>query len=141
VVVDDPHGMHASVSVDAASEWLAGAPDVVARLEAARHPRIADVGCGRGVSTLALAHAFLDAHVDGLDDDPASISDARRRARGEGLDGRVRFLQAGAGELTGPYDLILIRGPLHDPAAALTALAAGGTVLVATAGGISRLHP
>jgi trans-aconitate methyltransferase len=133
--------MHPSLSIEAASAWLAGVPDVVARLEGVRHPRIADVGCGRGVTTLAFAHAFLDAHVDGLDADAASIAEARRQAWEVGLDGRVRFLQAGAGELTGPYDLILLRGPLHDSAAALAALAAGGTVLVATAGRISRMYP
>ena len=65
-------------------------PDVVARLESARHPRIADLGCGQGCSTLALAHAFLDAHVDGIDSDPGSIADARATPRA-GLDGRVRF--------------------------------------------------
>jgi 2-polyprenyl-3-methyl-5-hydroxy-6-metoxy-1,4-benzoquinol methylase len=117
--------------------WLATMPDVVARLESMRHPRIADLGCGQGVSTIALAHAFLDAHVDGIDADPASITDARRHARDAGLDGRVRFLHVDATELAGPYDLILILEALHDLArpvdalvAARAALATDGTVLV-----------
>ena len=157
--------MHPSASVNGASDWLAAAPDVVARLEAARHARVADIACGRGLSTVALAHMFLDAHVDGLDGDTESIADARRLARDAGLDGRVRFVRAHAAELTGPYDLIVIRAALPDPlpalAAAHAALAASGALLVASgeravdaaalqagfsrvealAAQISRLHP
>ena len=122
-----------------AADWLAAMPDVVARLECARHARVADVGCGQGFSTLAIAKAFLRAHVDGLDLDPGSIADARRHADEAGLDGRVRFIETDAAELAsrGPYDLILILEALHDMARPLdalratrAALAAGGTVLV-----------
>ena len=114
-------------------------PDVVARLESAQHPRVADLGCGQGFSTVAIAGAFLDAWVDGLDVDDASIADARRHAAAAGLDGRVRFLAGDASELAahGPYDLILVLEALHDmadPVAALraarAALAPGGTLLV-----------
>jgi 2-polyprenyl-3-methyl-5-hydroxy-6-metoxy-1,4-benzoquinol methylase len=122
-----------------ASDWLAAMPDVIARLESARHARVADVGCGQGFSTLAIANAFLDAHVDGLDADPGSIVDAHRHASDAGLDGRVRFIAADADELPrhGPYDLVLILEALHDMArpvdalrAARAALTPDGTVLV-----------
>jgi methylase of polypeptide subunit release factors len=88
-------------------DWLAAMPDVVARLEAAARPRIADVGCGQGWSTIALARAFPNAWVDGLDADPASVADGRRHAAQAGLDGRVRFIEADAAELAehGPYQL------------------------------------
>ena len=121
------------------SDWLAAMPDVVARLESAQHARVADLGCGQGFSTLAIAGAFLNAWVDGLDVDGASIADARRHATQTGLDGRVRFLDGDAGELAahGPYDLILVLEALHDMAdpdaalaAARAALVPGGTVLV-----------
>ena len=121
------------------TDWLAAMPDVLARLECTRHPRVADVGCGQGFSTLAVADAFLDAHVDGFDLDAGSIADARAHAAEAGLDGRVQFIEADAGELTahGPYDLVLVLEALHDmadPAAALraahAALAPAGTVLV-----------
>jgi ubiquinone/menaquinone biosynthesis C-methylase UbiE len=100
---------------------------------------VADVGCGQGFASVAVARAFLGAHVDGLDADPASIADARAHAREAGVDGRVRFIEADAADLAahGPYDLVLILESLHDmadPAAALAAaraaLAPGGTVLV-----------
>jgi predicted O-methyltransferase YrrM len=124
--------------------WLAAMPDVVARLESMRHPRIAHLGCGQGFSTLALAHAFLDAHVDGIDADPASIAAARRHARDAGLDGRVRFLHADATGLAGPYDLIVILDahPVDALHAAHDALAPGGTAALGTvlpAGAVSEL--
>jgi SAM-dependent methyltransferase len=121
------------------ADWLAAMPDVVARLECARHARVADLGCGQGFSSIAVAKAFLGAHVDGLDSDQASIEDARTGARQAGLDGRVRFIRADATELAtyGSYDLILIIEALHDMAqplnalrAARAALAPGGAVLV-----------
>jgi SAM-dependent methyltransferase len=119
------------------SDWLAAVPDVLARLENTPHPRIADVGCGQGFSTLALANAFLGAHVDGIDADEASIMDARAGAVEAGLDGRVRFIAADAAALEGPYELVVMLEALHDmadPVAALraarAALAPGGTVLV-----------
>ena len=122
------------------TEWLAAMPDVVARLETARHARVADVGCGQGFSTIAVAQAFLDAHVDGLDADAGlDPADARGHARDAGLDGRVRFLQADTTELAGhgPYDLVLLLEALHDLSqpvealrAARSALTPGGVVLV-----------
>jgi 2-polyprenyl-3-methyl-5-hydroxy-6-metoxy-1,4-benzoquinol methylase len=121
------------------SDWLAAMPDVMARLEAAGRPRVADVGCGQGWSTIALAQAFPNARVDGLDLDPGSIADSRRHAAEAGLDDRVRFIEADAAELAGegPYDLVLILEALHDlarPAEALqaarAALAERGTLLV-----------
>ena len=121
------------------TEWLVAMPDVVARLESADRPHIADVGCGQGWSSLAVSHAFPNAWVDGIDLDAASIADARAHVAAAGLDGRVRFVQADAHQLDaqGPYDLILFLETLHDltrPADALraarAALATGGTVLV-----------
>jgi SAM-dependent methyltransferase len=121
------------------AEWLAAMPDIVARLEGPRHARVADVGCGQGFSTVAIAKAFLGAQVDGFDVDPASVADAERHAAEAGLDGRVRFVCADAAEIAthGAYDLILILEALHDMArpldalrAARAALAAGGAVLV-----------
>ncbi len=119
--------------------WLVAMPDVVARLESAARPHIADIGCGQGWSSLAVSRAFPNAWVDGIDLDPQSIADARAHAADAGLEGRVRFVRADATQLAahGPYDLILFLETLHDltrPADALrearAALADGGTVLV-----------
>jgi 2-polyprenyl-3-methyl-5-hydroxy-6-metoxy-1,4-benzoquinol methylase len=116
--------------------WIDAMPDIRGRLRD-QGGRIADIGCGQGFSTIAIAQAFPNASVDGIDADPASIADATRHAVEAGLDGRVRFLHADAAELTGPYDLIVILEALHDMArpadalrAARAALAPGGAVLV-----------
>jgi 2-polyprenyl-3-methyl-5-hydroxy-6-metoxy-1,4-benzoquinol methylase len=118
------------------TDWLDAMPDISGRLRD-QGGRVADVGCGQGFSTTAIAKAFPNASVDGIDVDRASIADATRHAAQAGLDGRVRFLHADAAELDGPFDLILILEALHDmtsPAdvlgAARDALADDGAVLV-----------
>jgi 2-polyprenyl-3-methyl-5-hydroxy-6-metoxy-1,4-benzoquinol methylase len=121
------------------TSWLAAMPDVVTRLSRAERPRIADVGCGQGWSTVAVARAFPNAVVDGLDLDPASVEDARRHAAEAGVEGRTRFVEGDAAALAadGPYDLVLVLEALHDLArpvdalrAAREALAGDGVVLV-----------
>jgi 2-polyprenyl-3-methyl-5-hydroxy-6-metoxy-1,4-benzoquinol methylase len=135
---DFRHGQ-GQITQELPSEWLAAMPDVVARLETGRPARVADLGCGQGWSSIAMAQEFLHAHVDGIDLDPGSIVDARRNAEQAGMNGRLRFLEGDAAGLAGhgPYDLILMLETLHDLArpvetlaAARAALADGGTVLV-----------
>jgi 2-polyprenyl-3-methyl-5-hydroxy-6-metoxy-1,4-benzoquinol methylase len=117
------------------SEWLEAMPDIATRL---REPgaRVADVGCGQGWASIAVARAFPQAQVDGVDADPGSIADSRRHAAEAGVD--VRFSVGDAAALAGgPYDLVLILETLHDlpqPVEALRAArgatAPGGAVLV-----------
>lgn len=104
-----------------------------------RHPgaRIADIGCGAGSSSVALARTYPDATVDGFDIDPPSIAMARERAHAEQLDDRVFFSTLDAAELTGSYDAVFALECLHDLprpvealAAARRALRPGGVVVV-----------
>ncbi|HWM07840.1 MAG TPA: class I SAM-dependent methyltransferase, partial [Solirubrobacteraceae bacterium] len=122
------------------TSWLPAIPDVHARLRASPPARVADLGCGTGWSSIALARAYPEAAVDGVDVDAASIETARGHAAAEGLQDRVRFLQhdASAPKLDGAYDLVTIFEALHDMgrpvealAAARRSLADGGTVIVA----------
>lgn len=117
-------------------EWLAAAPDLIEKLRAGG--RIADLGCGQGWSAIAIARAFPDADVWGVDSDVASIDDARVLAAERGV--KVRFEAADAAELAGhgPFDAITILEALHDMsrpaevlASARRALAADGSVIVA----------
>jgi 2-polyprenyl-3-methyl-5-hydroxy-6-metoxy-1,4-benzoquinol methylase len=118
--------------------WLPAIPDLHRRLGAEPPARVADVGCGVGWSTLALARAYPRATVVGYDPDTASVAEARRRAAADDL--AVRFEQKGAEAVAsdGPFDLIVVLEALHDmarPTRALaafrTALAPDGSVLVA----------
>lgn len=123
-------------AVDLTASWLGAAPDLHARL-AQPGARIADVGCGHGWSTIALAHAYPDAEVVGVDDDRSSVEEARTHAAAAGVD--VRFVEADAGALRemGRFDAVLLLECLHDLArpvdalvACRTALRPGGAVLV-----------
>lgn len=121
------------------SEWLPAIPDVHARLQADPPARVADVACGEGRSSIAVARAYPRVRVDGIDSDAASIVAAREHLAGSGVDGRVEFHLRDAGEAGGDerYDLVLIIESLHDmsyPIRTLEAcrvlLAEGGCVVV-----------
>ena len=122
-----------------ASEWLGAVPEVHERLLADPPARVADVACGEGRSTLAIARGYAKVRVDGIDMDEASIEAARRHLAGTGLDDRVAFhlRDAADDELAGSYDLVYIHEALHDmsyPVRVLAAcralLADGGSVIV-----------
>jgi 2-polyprenyl-3-methyl-5-hydroxy-6-metoxy-1,4-benzoquinol methylase len=122
---------------DLTSLWMPAAPDIHNAL-ATESLRVADVGCGAGWSTIAVARAYPKAEVIGFDADEASVTDARAYAEAQRVP--VRFEQRDAVSLAaeGPFDLILVLEALHDmsrPREALAALqqalAPGGSVLVA----------
>jgi SAM-dependent methyltransferase len=109
------------------ASWIAAMPDVDARLKSERAARVADVGCGVGWSTIALARAFPNALVEGIDLDEASIDDARRNAAEAGMADAVSFRvhDAADPEARGVYDLACMFEALHDtprPAEVLSAL-------------------
>lgn len=76
---------------------------------------IADVGCGHGWSTIALARAYPDATVDGFDVDEPSIDAARQHADGQP---NVTFFVAGGERLAdqgnGGFDAAFVFEALHD---------------------------
>jgi SAM-dependent methyltransferase len=120
------------------SEWLPGITDIHERLVAGAS--VADLGCGTGWSSIAIAKAYPETRVDGFDVDPASIATARANATRAGVEDRVRFhaQDASAPSLDGAYHLVTIFEALHDmgrPVEALAnarrTLATGGTVIVA----------
>lgn len=122
-------------------DWLPALGDVHERL-LAEGGRIADVGCGTGWSSIALARGYPKATIDGLDLDDGSIATARERLAGEASDvaDRVTFAARDAGdpELAGRYDLAVIVEAVHDmsdPVSVLRAvrglLAPGAPLIVA----------
>lgn len=122
------------------TQWLPAIPDIHARLLAEPPARVADVGCGHGWSSIALARAYPTVHVDGFDIDAASIAAAQVNAAQEGMADRVRFSTRDAADpaLRGQYDLVLAFECVHDmprPVDALRTMRAlvadGGAVLIA----------
>ncbi len=118
-------------------EWLAAMPDVVARLGTAG-ARVADVGCGCGWSSVAIARGFPETTIDGFDLDGPSIADARANAQAAGVADRVTFeVRNSTDAAAGTYDLVCCFEALHDMAHPVEALrsmrsmtAPGGTVFV-----------
>ena len=122
------------------SEWLPAIGEVDRRLRAEPPARVADMGCGTGWSSIAMATAYPRITVDGFDLDPDVVAAADEHAREAGLADRVRFsvLDAADPDLPGRYDLVTIFEALHDMARPVEALAAargmladGGSVVVA----------
>ena len=120
------------------SKWIPALPDVETKLRAGG--RVADIGCGEGWSSIALAQGFTNIRVDGVDVDADSIEMAKQHAHAAGVADRVLFHLASAEHqpLEGSYDLVTAFECLHDmayPVAVLKmihALAApDGTVLIA----------
>jgi SAM-dependent methyltransferase len=123
---------------DLTGQWLPAIPDLHRKLQTQPRVRIADVGCGCGWSTIALARAYPQAEVVGYDLDEASIADAKRHAAAEGVE--VQFVCKDADEMAfdGPFDLVLLLETLHDmsrPREVLAALrktlAEDGVLLIA----------
>ncbi|MGD9889823.1 MAG: trans-aconitate 2-methyltransferase [Dehalococcoidia bacterium] len=122
------------------SEWLPAIPAVHARLQANPPAWVADVGCGTGWSSIAIARAYPNVRIDGFDLNEASIALARRNAEAAGVADRVTFAVRDAADptLAGRYDLVTAFETIHDMAHPVNALrtmrgllAEGGSVLVA----------
>lgn len=106
------------------SQWFPAIPDLHARLLSEPPARVADIGCGAGWSSLAIARAYPLAQVVGLDLDEASVAAARVNAEEAGLEDRVRFQAGDAVAITddGSYDLVCAFECLHDMADPVGAL-------------------
>lgn len=123
-----------------AKVWLPAIPDVHERLLNSPSARVADIGCGTGWSSIAMARAYPQITVDGYDLDEPSIAIARSSAAEAGVSDRVRFHVHDASDsaLIGQYDLVTAFECIHDmgrPVDALTVMRGlavkGGAVIVA----------
>jgi SAM-dependent methyltransferase len=120
------------------NEWLPAIPAIHDTLRAGPS-RVADIGCGTGWSSIAIARAYPLATVDGFEPDELSVVTARDNVANEGLADRVRFHQedgvAVAGR--GPFDVAAAFECVHDMArpvevlrAARDSLVDGGPMLI-----------
>jgi len=96
-----------------ATSWIPSLEGVKQKLEAGG--RVADVGCGKGVSTVLLAKTFPKSQFFGFDYHDKSIEAARELAKREGVADRVTFEVSKAKDFPGKnYDLVAVFDCLHD---------------------------
>jgi 2-polyprenyl-3-methyl-5-hydroxy-6-metoxy-1,4-benzoquinol methylase len=88
--------------------WLQAVPQVVGSLK--QGGQALDFGCGSGRVCIALAKAFPEAKIAGVDIDAGSIRRAQEAARRESVKVDFRVGEPGGG----PYDLVTLCDCLHD---------------------------
>lgn len=79
--------------------------------------KVADVGCGHGISTIVMAKAYPNSKFVGFDNHAPSIEYARKKAEEEGLDDdRITFEVSSAANFPkeNEYDLVAFFDCLHD---------------------------
>ena len=95
------------------NSWIPALDGVREKLEAGAH--VADVGCGKGASTILMAQAFPQSRFVGFDYHDKSIEAARESARKNGVQDRVIFEVATAKSFPGrDYDFVAVFDCLHD---------------------------
>jgi SAM-dependent methyltransferase len=93
--------------------WLPALDGMVEKLQ--RGAKVADVGCGHGVSTVIMAQAFPNSQFVGYDFHASSIEHARANAWEEGVSANARFEVATAKDYPGEgFDLVTFFDCLHD---------------------------
>src|SRR2546421_969109 len=95
------------------SSWIPALHDVKSKL--VKGARVADVGCGKGASTILMAKAFPKSRFFGFDYHDKSIEAARESAKRAGVADRVNFEVSKAKEFPGSeYDFVAVFDCLHD---------------------------
>jgi SAM-dependent methyltransferase len=95
------------------TSWIPALEGVETKLKNAGG-KVADVGCGHGVSTILMAKAYPKSKIVGFDYHKPSIEWARKQAEKEGLS-NVTFEVAGSTDYPGDdYDLVAFFDCFHD---------------------------
>lgn len=102
-----------SYQANLVSSWLPSLNGgVVEKLE--RGGKVADVGCGHGISTILMAQAFPNSSFVGYDFHEDSVAQAREHAQAAGVT-NVTFEVATSKDFPGnDYDLVTFFDCLHD---------------------------
>jgi 2-polyprenyl-3-methyl-5-hydroxy-6-metoxy-1,4-benzoquinol methylase len=95
------------------AEWLPALQGVDEKLRSGG--KVADIGCGHGISTVLMAQAYPESEFHGFDYHEASIGRATEIAESEGVAGNTEFSIASAKDFPGEgYDLVCFFDCLHD---------------------------
>jgi 2-polyprenyl-3-methyl-5-hydroxy-6-metoxy-1,4-benzoquinol methylase len=95
------------------AEWIPALEGVEEKLRSGG--KVADVGCGHGVSSLLMAQAYPEAKVFGFDYHDASIERATELAAEAGVSENTEFAVASAKDYPGDgYELVCFFDCLHD---------------------------
>ena len=95
------------------SSWIPSLDGVEEKLK--QGAKVADIGCGYGISTTLMAKAYPNSKFYGFDNHSPSIEKAKEQAKKEGVTRNVEFSSVSANEPIGnDYDLITFFDCLHD---------------------------
>jgi ubiquinone/menaquinone biosynthesis C-methylase UbiE len=95
------------------ASWIPALDGVQTKLE--KGAKVADVGCGKGSSTLLMAKAFPKSQFTGFDYHDKSIEGAREAAKRDGIADRLKFEVSAAKNFPGKdYDFVCVFDCLHD---------------------------
>lgn len=94
-------------------QWISAVDGLTDKLKSGA--KIADVGCGHGVSTILMSQEFPASNVVGYDLHKQSITTAKSRARDENANDNIEFKVASAKDYQDEgFDLICFMDCLHD---------------------------
>jgi 2-polyprenyl-3-methyl-5-hydroxy-6-metoxy-1,4-benzoquinol methylase len=95
------------------SSWIPSLDGVEEKLK--QGAKVADIGCGYGISTTLMAKAYPNSKFYGFDNHSPSIEKAKEQAKKEGVTRNVEFSSVSANEPIGnDHDLITFFDCLHD---------------------------
>ncbi len=97
------------------SSWIPSLEGVEEKLK--QGAKVADIGCGYGISTILMAKAYPNSKFYGFDNHGLSIEKAREQARDEeGIADNIEFSSVSANDksIGNDYDLITFFDCLHD---------------------------
>jgi 2-polyprenyl-3-methyl-5-hydroxy-6-metoxy-1,4-benzoquinol methylase len=96
------------------SNWFPSVPSIQDKLTSGA--RVADVGCGEGWSSVAMALAYPSISVDGYDVDGPSMEAAGQHAEAAGVSDRVSFhtVDPASTDVETGYDLVTAFECIHD---------------------------
>src|SRR5829696_2626140 len=96
------------------SSWIPSLDGIEEKLK--QGAKVADIGCGYGISTILMAKTYSNSKFYGFDNHNPSIEQAKEQSRKEGITSNLEFSSVSASDesIGNDYDLITFFDCLHD---------------------------